>query len=469
MTMQALKNSHKRQNIFALFLPEIKELLAQKNFSELKDLIKRIHSIDLAEGWLLLSEQEKILIFKLLSQRKTIEVFEDLRFKEQEYLLHNLENAEIAQILNEMVSDQRAKLFKDLSSKTVKKLFSLMRKEEVDDVRKLLTFKENSAGSLMSTEFVELKKDMTCRRAILYLQEKQTTEQSQKIYSIYVTDEEHRLIGGLSLHELIVSPQDMLIKDVMFDVELIKINVDMPKEEVGRHFSKYDLLDAPVVDEYNHLVGIVTIDDVVDLIQRETTKEVYEIGKMTGRGGREIRYATTSVFELVRRRAGWLVVLLIFDFLTGTVLKTFEHALGTVVALTFFIPMLLDTGGNAGNQTAITIIRGMAIGDVTFKNVWKVAKLEIIASFSMGLIVGAVAFVRAFLLQGDLMLSLVVGCTMTFIILLAILTGLFLPIASKRIGLDPAVLAGPITTSVVDVIGLIIYFKIAQFLIPVLK
>jgi magnesium transporter len=243
----------------------------------------------------------------------------------------------------------------------------------------------------------------------------------------------------------------------------------MPKEDVGRHFSKYDLLDAPVVDEQNHLVGIVTIDDVVDLIQRETTKEVYEIGKMTGRGGREIRYATTSVVELVRRRAGWLVVLLIFDFLTGTVLKTFEHALGTVVALTFFIPMLLDTGGNAGNQTAITIIRGMAIGDVTFKNVWKIAKLEILASFSMGLIVGAVAFIRAFLLQGDLMLSLVVGSTMTFIILLAILTGLFLPVVSKRLGLDPAVLAGPITTSVVDVLGLIIYFKIAQFLIPVLK
>jgi magnesium transporter len=467
--MQSTKISQKLQNIFALFLPEIKELLQEKKFSELKDLLKRIHSIDLAEGWPLLSNQEKIIIFKLLTQRKAIEVFEDLRFEEQEYLLNNLDNTEIAGILNEMASDERVELFKDLSSKTVKKLFSLMKKEEVDDVRKLLTFEEDTAGSIMSTEFVELKKDMTCRRAIIYLQEKHKSEHGKKIYSIYVTDDEHRLIGGLSLQTLIISPPDMLIKDVMSDVELVKIDVNLQKEAVAHHFSKYDLLDAPVVNSQNQLVGIITVDDVVDLMERETTKEVYEIGKMTGGEGEEIRYSRTSIRELVQRRAPWLMFLLVFDFLTGTVLKTFEHALGTVVALTFFIPMLLDTGGNAGNQAAITIIRGMATGDVTFKNVWRIARLEILTAFLMGLIVGIVAFARAMLLQNDLILSVVVGSTMAIIILLAILTGIFLPVLSKRFGLDPAVLAGPITTSFIDVIGLIIYFKIAQFLIPALR
>jgi len=467
--MKIAKNSRKLKNIFSLFLPEVKELLEEKKFSELKDLLKRTHSMDLAEGWALLSDQEKVLIFKLLSQKKAIEVFEDLRFEEQEFLLNNLDNAEIAGILNEMASDERVELFKDLSNKTVKKLFSLMKKEEVDDVRKLLTFEEDTAGSLMTTEFVELKKEMTCRRAILYLQEKQRSEQGEKIYSIYVTDEEHKLIGGLSLQALVISPPDMLIRDAMSDAELAKVDVNNPEEEVAQHFSKYDLLDAPVVNELNQLVGIITIDDVVDLMSREATKEVYEIGKMSGEGGEEIRYASTSIKELVRRRAPWLMFLLVFDFLTGTVLKTFEHALGTVVALTFFIPMLLDTGGNAGNQAAITIIRGMATGDVSFKNIWRVAKLEIFTAFLMGLIVGIVAFIRAMLLQGELMLALVVGSTMAIIILLAILTGIFLPFISKRFGLDPAVLAGPITTSFIDVLGLIIYFKIAQALIPALR
>jgi magnesium transporter len=255
----------------------------------------------------------------------------------------------------------------------------------------------------------------------------------------------------------------------MSDMELIKINVDMPKEDVAKWFTKYDLLDVPVVNGENRLVGIVTIDDVVDIIHREAAKDMYEIGKMSSKGGQEIRYAQARVSDLVKRRAGWLIFLLVFDFLTGTVLKTFEHALGTVVALAFFIPMLLDTGGNAGAQTSITIIRGLAIGDVTFKNIWRVAKMELMASLIMGLVVGSVAFLRAILLQQEFLLALVVGSTMTLIILLAIITGIFLPIVSKRLGLDPAVLAGPITTSIVDVVGLIIYFKIAQYFLPILR
>jgi len=216
----------------------------------------------------------------------------------------------------------------------------------------------------------------------------------------------------------------------------------------------------------NVILGVITIDDVVDIIEKETTRDFYEIGKMSGA---EIRYKQATALDLVKRRAGWLVLLLIFDFLTGTVLKTFEHALSTVVALTFFIPMFLDTGGNAGAQTAITIIRGLATGDVTFKNAWKIIKMELFASLLMGVIVGSVAFFRAYLLQHHLFLAIAVGLTMFSVILLAILTGIFLPLVSKKIGLDAAVLAGPITTSVVDVVGLIIYFKIAQLILPILS
>lgn len=468
-TIKTEKKAKFGPNEFVLFLPEIKEFIAQKDFNQLKDLLKRIHSIDIAEGWHNLELQQQLLIFKLLSFKKAIEVFEDLRFSQQSYLLNNLDNAEVASILNEMAPDERARLFKDLPEKINKKLFALMKKEEVEDVTRLLNFKEGSAGSLMTTEFVTLRRDMTARAALIRVQESHKAVSTKSIYSVYVTDENYQLIGAINLQTLITAPPDIPIKDIMSDTRTIMLEVDASSSTVASNFSRYDLLDAPVVNSQGQLVGIITIDDVVDLIRQQTTREIYEIGKMEARGGEEIRYAQTTVKELVRRRAGWLIFLLTFDFLTGTVLKTFEHALGTVVALAFFIPMLLDTGGNAGAQTSITIIRGLATGDVTFKNVWRVVKLEVVAALFMGCIVGAVAFLRALLLQREFILSLVVGLTMFIIVLLAIATGIFLPIVSKRLGLDPAVLAGPITTSIVDVTGLIIYFKIAQFLIPALR
>jgi len=255
----------------------------------------------------------------------------------------------------------------------------------------------------------------------------------------------------------------------MSSADMIKIQVDKDIKEVSTWFKKYDLLDAPVVDRDNILVGLITVDDIVEVIERQATKDIYEIGKMDAKGGEILSYARATIMDLVKRRAGWLIMLLVFDFLTGTVLKSFEATLSSVVALAFFIPMLLDTGGNAGAQTSITIIRGMATGDVNLKNVWRIIKLELLAALLMGVIVGGVAFGRAFLLQKDFFLAVVVGTSMLLIAILAISTGVFLPLFSKRVGLDPAVLAGPITTSVVDVVGLIIYFKIAQIFIPALR
>lgn len=460
---------NKTVDMFALFLPEIKDFIEARNFSQLKNTLKNIPSMDLAEGIKLLQGKDRILIFKLLNFKKAIEVFERLPFVDQSYLLNNLENEEISQILNEMASDERADLFKDLPPKIVKKLTNLMKKEEVDDLNKLLKYPEDTAGSLMATEFIELRPEMTAKKALLYLQENYRPGQIKDINSIYVTDESHRLLGEVTLQMLIMAAPDQHIKDTMTPVDWIKVNAFTSSSEVAKNFEKYDLLNMPVVDAENRLMGIITIDDVVELMQKETTKEFYEIGKMSSKEGEEIRYAQIGSMGLIKRRAGWLVFLLAFDFLTGTVLKTFEHALTNVVALTFFIPMLLDTGGNAGNQTAITIIRGLGTGDVTMENARRVIKVEMVAAFFMGAIVGLVAFVRAILLQESPLVALVVGFTMTSIVLLAIMTGIFLPLVSKRFGLDPAVLAGPITTSIVDVVGLIIYFKIAQAIIPVLK
>jgi magnesium transporter len=464
-----MKNQQKKIEVFALFLPEIKEFIIHKDFATLKDFLRKINSIDMAEGWRRLNNQEKIIIFKLLSPRKAVEVFEDLNFEEQSYLMTNLNCEEVSQVLNEMAPDERTKLFKDLPPVVMKKFLSIMKSEEAKNVQELLTYPENTAGSIMTTDIVETKKTMTARKALLTLQENLTMSHAKDIHSAYVTDDNHVLIGKVSVQTLLKAPQDMLVKDIMSGGDEAKIEADLDKMEVAKRFSKYDLLDAPVVDKSGKLVGMITIDDVVDLIERQATSDLYEIGKMDPDEGKIISYQKATVKELLRRRAGWLILLLIFDFLTGTVLKTFEHTLSAVVALTFFIPMLLDTGGNAGAQTSITIIRGMATGDVTFKNIWKVIRLEVITSFLMALVVGAVALGRAFLLQREFLVSAVVGSTMFLIVIVAILTGIALPLVSKKIGLDPACLAGPITTSVVDVVGLIIYFKIAQLFIPALR
>lgn len=465
-----MKNSlRKRMDIVALFIPEIKEFVKAKDFNSLKVLLKSINSMDLAEGWRHLEPTEKIIVFKLLGIKKAVEVFENLKFPEQTYILNNLDNAEVAAIINEMAPDERADLFKGLPSKIFRKFFALVNKEEAQDIRRLMVHKEGTAGSLMTTEFVELKKDMTARQAILSIQENLRAEFGENIYSVFVSDENHKLIGSISLQDLLKAPPDILIRDIMESTDLIKIDVETDIKEVAGWFKKYDLLDVPVVDKENVLLGIITVDDIVESIERQATKEIYEIGKMTPAGGEIISYARATTVELVKRRAGWLILLLIFDFLTGTVLKSFEQTLSSVVALTFFIPMLLDTGGNAGAQTSITIIRGLATGDVNLKNIFKVIRLELSAALSVGLIIGIVAFGRAFLLQKDFSLAIVVGMSMAFIGLLGIGTGIVLPFASKKVGLDPAVLAGPITTSVVDVVGLIIYFKIAQIFIPALR
>ncbi|MCM8797378.1 MAG: magnesium transporter [Candidatus Omnitrophica bacterium] len=465
-----MKNgSRKNMDVVALFLPEIKELIQAKDFNALKLVLKNIHSMDLALGWRHLEPTEKIIVFRLLGAKKAVEVFENLRLSEQTYILNNLDNAEISEIINVMAPDEKTDLFKELPQRVTRKLFLIVNREDANEIKELMHYPEGTAGSLMTTEFVTLKKEMTARQAILSIQDNLRAEHRENIYSVFVTNEENKLIGMISLQNLLKAPPDIQIKDIMEGVEHIKLFTDTDAKDVGNWFKKYNLLDAPVVDKENVLRGIITIDDIVDMLEKETTKDIYEIGKMSAKGGEIISYAKATTVDLVKRRAGWLILLLIFDFLTGTVLKSFEHTLSAVVALTFFIPMLLDTGGNAGAQASITIIRGLATGDVNFKNIFKVIKLEIASAIFMGMIVGAVAFGRAFLLQRDFVLAFVVGLTMLLIAILAISTGIALPLVSKRVGLDPAVLAGPITTSIVDVVGLLIYFKVAQLFIPALK
>ena len=450
--------------ILALFLPEIKELLEKKDFVQLKDFLKKVPSLDLAEGFKSLTLTEKILIFKLLSAQKAVELFENLRFEEQSLLLNNLANEEVSQILNEMSADQRVKLFKDLPERVVKRLFGMMRKEEVEDVRRLLSYREGTAGALMTTDFIELKKDLTARNAILRLQEGRKAGYAQQdIYSVYVADDEHRLIGTLSLQELLLAAPDMPIRDLMSPVELIKITHDMPREEVAKWFSKYDLLDVPVVDEVDRLLGIITIDDIVDVIQQEATED---IAKMAGTKAEDI--AARSTFRIVRLRLPWLITTLVGELVVSVIIKHYEYTLSKIVALASFLPLIAAMGGNVGAQSATIVVRSLATGHIQRKDMSRTVFKEFRVGVLLGVCYGMVLAVMAFSLYGDrfgFFFPLVVGLGMCTSMIVASTAGAAEPFILSRFGVDPATATGPLITTTTDLISTSAYLILATLIL----
>ncbi len=464
-----MTKNHRNSSFSSLLLliPEIKQLIKEKKFFELKDVLNSIHPIDLAEGFHNFDKEEQLIIFRLLHFNRAIAMFEDLDPQQQSWIIENLEQNPLEKLVEDMPADEKAKLVKHLPERVKRKLLSCIKKEDLNVIQQTLSYREGTAGAIMNTYFISLFPSMTVKQAINHIHSLSRFRRYSSLHAFYVVDENKRLLGGVTLRKLIAAPSDIKVSEIMSSVNFIKVSINSSEEEVARLFAKYDLVIAPVVDDNDLLVGVITVDDIIDVINQINTKQIYEVAKIGGK--EEIRYQEANPFYLFKRRIGWLSLLLIFDFLTGTVLKTYEHALSSVVALTFFIPMLLDTGGNAGAQTVAILTRSFATGDVSFKNIFKVVKIEIISALISGICLGIVAFFRGLSLGVGINISIVVGITMCLIIVLAISSGVFLPVISKRLGLDPAVLSGPLITSIVDVCGLIIYFKIAQLLIPQLR
>ncbi|MFH2138071.1 MAG: magnesium transporter [Candidatus Omnitrophota bacterium] len=453
-------------SITALFIPEIKDFLKEKKFSDLKVLLSKIPSVDIAEQWENFSDREKILIFKLLPPDLAIEVFEFLEFEEQSFLLNNLDNQDVSQVLNEMSTDDRADLFKDLPPEIIKKFFKLMKKEEVEDVRELMTYEEGTAGAIMSTDFVELKKEMTARAAILKLQDSLSFDHDLDISSNFVTDSENKLLGLVALQDLVKAPPDMLIKNIMESVEFIKVNEYAPAEEVAHIFKRYDLTEAPVITATNDFVGVITVDDIVDIIEQVATED---FEKMAAVLPVEEPYMEADFFKLVWNRSFWLIVLVIFESISAFVLKSNNHAINNMLALTFFVPVLIAMGGNAGTQSATLVIRSLAVGDIEVKDFFKIVLRESLLGVCIGFTLAVVGSVIVSIIEGDWHLSLAVGISMGVNIALAATIGAGLPIIFRKLKLDPALMSGPLIATIVDVVGLIIYFKIALLILPALQ
>ncbi len=442
-----------------IMIPEIKELLRLNKKEELDEAMREMHPADIADALFHLDIKEQIALISRIDKKKTTKVFNELDEYEQFEVLDKLEKELSTYLLNEMSSDERADLLSSLPDDVANKFLNLMSEHERKDVEKLLKYPANSAGSIMTTEYISLTPELKVTEASEII--RQAAPKKETIYYTYVTDHENRLVGFVSLKDIFMSAEDVPIKKIMHR-KVIKAQASQDQEEVAKTVRKYNLLALPVIDKDKKLVGIVTVDDILDVVRQENTEDFYKMAAMLVP---KDAYFDTEFFTLVRRRIVWLIVLLAAVQFSGQILKNYGFALEAVVALSFFIPMLLNTAGNAGTQSSTTIIRGLATGEIGGGEVLKVMRREITLGLVLGTALGVLGVGRALLLQSNPFVSLAVGLALAATIVMATLTGALLPLLLKKIKIDPAVAAGPFISTVVDITALIIYFEIAKSLL----
>lgn len=440
---------------------EIRTLIGEKRFDRLKGVLKDTHPVLVAS---LLGELDTVdgaLAFRLLEKDKAIEVFEYLDVDGKEQLLQALQGEQVIELLNQMSPDDRTELFEELPAKVVKKYLSLLTPEKRKVAHELLGYRKGSAGRLMTPELVDLKEHQTVEEALAHI--RQTAPAKETIYYCYVMSPLRHLVGFVSLRELIMASPTALVKDIMH-TDVIKVSTDDDQEYVARLLSEYDLIAVPVVDSENRLVGIITYDDILDVVQEEATEDIHLMGGLS-KTPDDVKYTELSIKASIRKRVGWLIFLVVLGSVSGSIVKLYSDMIDTIVVLSFFVPMLIDAGGNAGSQASTLITRAIAMGEFSEKYVWKVIARESITGLLLGGLVGVFGFARAFITEGDLMIGFLVALSLVVIITVANIVGALLPLIAYRLKFDPAVMSAPLITTVVDIIGLVTYFQIAKLLL----
>lgn len=443
-------------------LDTIKELLEERKLTQIKKILKDMNEYDIAELIQDLPENQLVQAFRLLPKSMAADVFVNMDEEVQRNLISTLSNKEATSIIEDMYSDDAADLFEEMPAVMVTKLLSKVSKETRMSINKLLKYPENSAGSLMAMEYIHLKKGLTIKESINRIRRQKDDFVSYD--SCFVTDNERKLLGYVTIKNILINDMDTLIDDVMEECEHT-ISTLMDQEEVAGIFQDYDYSSLPVVDSENRLVGIITIDDILDIIEEETTED---IEKMAAIVPTDKTYMRTGVFETWKKRIPWLLLLMISATFTGAIITHFEEALATYVVLTAFIPMLMDTGGNAGSQASVSVIRSLSLGEIEYKDTLKVIWKEFRVSLLCGITLAIANFGKLMLFDKvGFEISLIVCSTLVMTVAVAKMIGCSLPIAAKRIGFDPAVMASPFITTIVDACSLLIYFRIASSLLGI--
>ena len=438
------------------------DLVSRKQFRQLKDELCEMNEFDVASFLEELDSEKQIIIFRMLPKELASDVFACLEVETQEHIINSITDKELAYIIEELYVDDAVDMLEELPATVVKRVLQNAAPSTRLQINEFLKYPENSAGSIMTAEYIGLKKSMTVQEAFAYIRKHGYDKET--IYTCYVMDAKRMLEGVVTVKDLLMNDYEVKIEDIM-DTNVIKAVTTDDKEEIADLFNKYDLLSLPVVDHENRLVGIVTIDDAVDVMEEEATEDFEKMAAMLPS---EKPYLKTSVLELAKNRITWLLVLMISSMLTGGILTRYEDAFQVMPLLVSFVPMLTDTGGNAGSQSSTMIIRGMTIGEVAssdiFKVIWKEARVSVI----VGLILGLVNFIRLIIqYPGQPLVALTVVLALFATVFLAKVIGGILPILAKRLKLDPAIMAAPLITTIVDAVSLVIYFQIAVELLHI--
>lgn len=443
-------------------LESIKELLEERKFTEVKTILKDMNEYDIATLIEDLKDNLQVKVFRLLPKDMASDVFSNMEEDVQINLISSLTKNEAIDIIEDMYTDDAADLFEEMPASMVTKLLSGVSKETRSSINKLLKYPDNSAGSLMAMEYIHLKKGLTIKESIDRIRKQKDDFVSYD--SCFVTDNSRKLLGYVNVKDLLINPMDTLIDDIMEECEHV-ITTLMDQEAVANIFQDYNYSTLPVVDSEHRLVGIITIDDIVDIIEAEATEDIEKMAAITPT---DKSYMKTGVFETFKKRIPWLLLLMISATFTGSIIAHFEEALATYVVLTAFIPMLMDTGGNAGSQASVSVIRSLSLDEVEFKDTFKVIWKEIRVALLCGIVLAVANFVKLILLDKvTVLIALVVCITLVVTVLFAKLIGCSLPMIAKKLGFDPAVMASPFITTLVDACSLLIYFKMASLLLGI--
>ncbi|MCR4960623.1 MAG: magnesium transporter [Lachnospiraceae bacterium] len=443
-------------------MEEIIELLETKQYTSLRQKLTDLNDADIAAVLEELQKEDMLKVFRILPKDTAADVFSYLEVDNQQTIITSLSDSDAAGIINNMMADDATDLFEEMPANIVKKLLANVSPEARRDINHLLKYPEESAGSIMTVEYVDLKENLTVAQSLERI--RKLGIDSETINVCYVLDAGRHLVGTAALRYLLLSDPDAIIGEIMHE-NVISVNTLMDQEDVARQFQKYDFTSMPVVDNENRLVGIITVDDIMDILEEEATED---IEKMAAIVPSDKPYMKTGVLETWKKRIPWLLLLMVSATFTGKIIESFEEALGALPILTAFIPMLMDTGGNAGGQASATIIRGLSLEEIGFKDLFKVVWKEFRVAIVCGATLAAANFVKLLVIDRvSVWVAAVVCMTLVAAVVIAKFIGCLLPMLVKRIGFDPAVTASPFITTIVDALSLLIYFSFATSILGI--
>ena len=430
------------------------KLLAQRQFKAVRSILDVMNEVDIASLLSDLEDKELALAFRLIPKDKAAEVFANMNNSMQTYLVEMFSEKELKELLDDLYMDDTVDLLEELPANLVNRILDTVNQSDRNLINQLLNYPDDSAGSIMTTEYVDIRETMTVAQAMAHI--KETGIHKETIYTCYVTDQ-RRLLGIVSAKDLMTTADDVLIRDLM-QTEIISVSTHTDKEEVAQLFTKYNFLALPVLDQDERLVGIVTFDDAMDVMVDEATED---ITKMAAMSPSEKSYFETSVLAHAKHRIAWLLILMFSATITGTIITRYENAFAAIPLLVSFIPMLMDTGGNCGSQSSTLIIRGIALGEIQFSDLFRVMFKEFRVSLIVGVALALANGIRILIMYKNAGLALVIGLSLVATIVISKLIGCVLPLIAKKLHMDPAIMASPLITTLVDTCSILIYFNIA--------